>query len=204
MHHLAHLPATCALSWSVHFAKPSAPTPQTLKQSHARAPPRPSPRSTIETALGLFGAEGDDDDGGLAKRWPAPSRAVPPPLVAHEDLRETLHTHPCDWRSPVATLRERYPSVDYSLVETNEDTWYVHDHPRETDAQIQARATRFFAHLAERPESRVAVVSHYGWLVNGALAAMGLTEAAHGPDGSTMYKNCELRTFVLEPSTEEK
>ena len=148
---------------------------------------------TLETACAIFGeALHDDDDeeeeeeedaegGGkkrrlLMRRRPAiPGRVAPAPafsadrglpFVALELCREESGLHPCDGRLPISQKREAFPGVDFSLVESEEDSLYESAPPgeREPKESVKARALEFARWLLARPERHVAVVSHAGFL----------------------------------------
>ncbi|GLD91938.1 hypothetical protein PINS_up000471 [Pythium insidiosum] len=98
--------------------------------------------------------------------------AVDAPVIALEIARETLGVCTCDRRLPMTSKRAAHPNVDFHLVKDEEDTWWTQDH-RETDAEIEARAAEFMRYLLEeRPERRIAVVSHSGF-IRGSLRALG-------------------------------
>jgi uncharacterized membrane protein YgcG len=52
--------------------------------------------------------------------------AVPghPSFVAIEMCREAHGGHPCDQRRSIAVLRREFPHVDFSLVDTDQDSWH--------------------------------------------------------------------------------
>lgn len=80
-------------------------------------------------------------------------------FVAIEMCREAHGGHPCDQRRPVRELAKEFPHVDFSLVDTDEDTW--HDPARrETVREVAIRGDKFLDILRGRPERNIAVVSH--------------------------------------------
>lgn len=79
--------------------------------------------------------------------------------MAVELVREAHGGHPCDQRRPLRELKREFPWVDFSGVETDDDTW--HDPARrETVKEVAVRGDRFLDLLAARPERNIAVVSH--------------------------------------------
>ncbi|KAJ6335393.1 hypothetical protein OIU78_012093 [Salix suchowensis] len=61
-----------------------------------------------------------------------------PPIVAAELCRERLGVHPCDKRRTISENRSRFPTIDFSLIESDEDILWKTD-ARETDEEIAAR-----------------------------------------------------------------
>lgn len=98
---------------------------------------------TIQTALHLF---------------PEP-RPTELHFVAIEMCREAHGGHPCDQRRPLRELAKDFPAVDFSLVETDEDTWH-NVNRRETVKEVALRGDKFLDVLRARPERNIAVVSH--------------------------------------------
>eukprot|EP01025_Chloroclados_australasicus_P039930 TRINITY_DN4159_c0_g1_i1.p1 TRINITY_DN4159_c0_g1~~TRINITY_DN4159_c0_g1_i1.p1 ORF type:complete len:296 (+),score=36.99 TRINITY_DN4159_c0_g1_i1:90-977(+) len=168
-----------------------------------------SPMSrALETAVGVFG--GDDwvsnghpplmveqyaMTGKSSARAPVAMNGAPP-FLALEMIREQLGCHPCDKRRTKSHLMEEFPGVDFSLIEFEDDVYYEDD-VREAADQIQARGVRLMQFLLNRPEKRIAVVSHAGFLRN-CLRQFGLDfdeRIKEGMHGS--LNNCEMRTMVL-------
>jgi hypothetical protein len=58
-------------------------------------------------------------------------------MVAVEEVRERFGTHPCDQRSSVSQLKSRFSHVDFTYVETDEDTWHTSE--RETLDNLHSR-----------------------------------------------------------------
>eukprot|EP01023_Acetabularia_acetabulum_P040833 TRINITY_DN3964_c0_g3_i1.p2 TRINITY_DN3964_c0_g3~~TRINITY_DN3964_c0_g3_i1.p2 ORF type:complete len:336 (+),score=55.22 TRINITY_DN3964_c0_g3_i1:53-1060(+) len=168
-----------------------------------------SPMSrALETAVGVFGG-GDWVANGLPPLMvqqnyvedtsadrPAISAHACPPFIAVEMAREQLGCHPCDKRRSKSHIMSQFPGVDFSLIELEEDVYYSED-VRETPQEIQARGHKLIQYIMSRPEKRIAVVSHAGFLRN-CLGLFGKTfdetiqQEMHGS-----VNNCEMRTMVL-------
>jgi broad specificity phosphatase PhoE len=104
--------------------------------------------------------------------------------------------HPCDKRKNISEYRKTFPAVDFSQVGFDEDTLWKAD-VRESDADLLARSHKFVEWLLQRPEQRIAVVTHSGFL-NSMLSQAGedcspqvRAELQKG------FRNCELRVLVL-------
>jgi broad specificity phosphatase PhoE len=104
-------------------------------------------------------------------------------IVAKEEVRERIGTHPCDKRRPIKELKVEYPNVDFSellplpneneltpptarhntkLKRSNDDIFWSED--REPFDEIELRARDFMDWLKNRPEKIVAVVTHNDFL----------------------------------------
>uniref|UniRef100_A0A061RJL2 Phosphoglycerate mutase-like protein n=1 Tax=Tetraselmis sp. GSL018 TaxID=582737 RepID=A0A061RJL2_9CHLO len=125
-----------------------------------------------------------------------------PPVIACELCREQLGRNPCDRRVPLSVLRERFPGVDFSEVETESDEMWAAFGPerREGVAEIQERALSFLRWLEQRPETHIAVVSHSAFLTLGLLPLFnGLP--TYSPELSDSmgeyFQNCEMRSYIL-------
>ena len=113
------------------------------------------------------------------------------PVVAHEDCHETGGRHTCDKRLSRAELEKYFPPydnlegepyksrVDYAQLESEEDPLW-HPEKREGKRAICKRAARFVAWLGQRPEKRVAVAAHSGFLLALFNAVLDLPDDARG------------------------
>jgi len=140
-----------------------------------------------------------EDIEGLQVAHAAISAQGAPPFLAHELCREHLGVHPCDRRRAVSHYREQFPAVDFSLIETEEDSWWVPD-VRESKEDIRARGARFLAWLAARPEGEIAVVSHSSFLhftLSNAVQAAAVHSEPVVAELTRWFENCELRTLVV-------
>ncbi|KAJ6709620.1 PHOSPHOGLYCERATE MUTASE FAMILY PROTEIN [Salix koriyanagi] len=119
-----------------------------------------------------------------------------PPIVAAELCRERLGVHPCDKRRTISENRSRFPTIDFSLIESDEDILWKTD-ARETDEEIAARGLEFMSWLWTRPEKEIAIVTHHRFLQHTLNA---LANDCHPSVKNKMCKkfgNCELRSMVI-------
>eukprot|EP01124_Arcella_intermedia_P029425 TRINITY_DN6205_c0_g1_i1.p1 TRINITY_DN6205_c0_g1~~TRINITY_DN6205_c0_g1_i1.p1 ORF type:complete len:246 (+),score=33.17 TRINITY_DN6205_c0_g1_i1:3-740(+) len=109
----------------------------------------------------------------------------PCPLIAHEDVRETIDHFPCNHRRPLGLLREEFPTVDWSLLEEHGPApgLEARNTHREEIMAVRERARRFLAFLsrAHSGGESVAVFSHSGWI-------RGLLAVVEGCDEHTYYE----------------
>lgn len=115
--------------------------------------------------------------------------------MALEDVREQTGSHPCDRRSTHSELARLYPTVDFSQLVSDEDSWYTAE--REPEANVDVRAARFLDWLHAREERVVAVVCHDCFLFH----LFPLLEKVDGSGAlqwqGKRFANCELRTVRL-------
>ena len=188
----------------------------------------------VETAIGAFGGgpassgpllmlPQDGVDGVRAAR-PGASAAGVPPFVACELCREHLGVHPCDRRRSLSHLKERFPAVDWSNIESEADTLWTAD-VRESDEHLARRAAAFLRWLMARPEQHIAVVTHSSWLRCAHAGALrvrcagadvclprsvmtnhfaGECSVSAGTHLKRWFNNAELRTVVLHDRSGEE
>lgn len=160
---------------------------------------------TMQTAVGVFGGDGYKDRMDVLplmlanagnSRHAAISSLNCPPIVALELCREHLGVHPCDKRRSISEYQCLFPAVDFSLIESDEDTLWKAN-VREKKEEVAARGMNFMKWLWTRKEKEIAVVTHSGFLFH--------TLSAFGNDCHPLVKkeiaqhfaNCELRSMVL-------
>lgn len=81
------------------------------------------------------------------------------PILVLPELRPRAGRHRHSKRSPRSTLERRFPSVDLSRIEHEEDTfWSEADESRES---LERRAARFLNFAFSRPEPCIAVLTHF-------------------------------------------
>ena len=86
------------------------------------------------------------------------------PWMAHEGCREELGLLVCNKRRPLSDIQQDYPHIDFSLVESEEDTLFLEDR-RETLIENSERIYDFLVgYIRNRPEKEIAVVGHSAWL----------------------------------------
>ncbi|KAK4438066.1 Phosphoglycerate mutase-like protein 1 [Sesamum alatum] len=160
---------------------------------------------TIQTAVGVFGGEGYTDrmdvlplmvaNAGNSSRA-AISSLDCPPILAVELCREHLGVHPCDKRRSISEYQCLFPAVDFSLIESDDDSLWKAD-VRETKEEVAARGMNFMNWLFTRKEKEIAIVTHSGFLFH-TLAAFG--NDCHPlvkKEISSHFANCELRSMVV-------
>ncbi|DBA66794.1 TPA: hypothetical protein ACH3X2_001936 [Trebouxia sp. C0005] len=187
---------------------------------------------TLETATGAFGAglpQGGADVMMTSleprEQWQAghPAVALPPgiPVISHEGCRERVSWSKCDARRSLQETKQQFPGVDFSLIQSEQDTMWPHFNSfdesgaritfGEPEEHVTDRGIQFLRWLMTRPESRIAVVSHCGWLFH-TLSAFSHAEApvrsppinaappgthARSSELDVDFQNCEMRTMVL-------
>lgn len=164
---------------------------------------------TMQTASGVFGGgilpDGSSepplmvDSVGRAKHAAISSTSAPP-FVAVEWCREHLGIHPCDKRQTIREYKNMFPAIDFSQVETDEDTWWKAD-VRETDEELNSRARALLRWLLDCRQTRIAVVTHSSFLNHlvglfGEGLAQEVKKELTGP-----FRNCEMRCVVLADHT---
>ncbi|XP_073525775.1 uncharacterized protein [Phyllobates terribilis] len=160
---------------------------------------------TMQTAVGVFGGEGysngvDATPLMVENAWessrPAISSLNCPPFLAVEQCREHLGVHPCDKRRSIRENKPKFPGIDFSLIETDDDVLWKED-IRETDPEIAARGMKFMEWLWTREEKEIAIVSHSGFLYQTLSAFGNDCHSSVKSEICTHFKNCELRSMVL-------
>lgn len=160
---------------------------------------------TMQTAVGAFGGDGYTDGIDVAPLMvadaansgrPAISSLNCPSFLAVELCREHLGVHPCDKRRSKREYESLFPAIDFSLIESDEDTLWKED-IRETNDEVAARGMKFLKWLWTRKEKEIAIVSHSGFLFH-TLSAFGKDCNQSVKDEiCTHFANCELRSMVL-------
>mmetsp|Transcript_10367 Transcript_10367/g.24549 ORF Transcript_10367/g.24549 Transcript_10367/m.24549 type:complete len:327 (+) Transcript_10367:134-1114(+) len=119
-----------------------------------------------------------------------------PNFIATDLCRERITNCPADSRRDLSVLKAEFPEVDFGLcIQTEKDEmWREH---KEDNQLCKERGLRFLQWLAKRPESRIAVVTHSGFLKRlFAQFGMGIAEE----DKEEIHRrpaNCEMRGLVL-------
>ncbi|CAK0760575.1 hypothetical protein CVIRNUC_002782 [Coccomyxa viridis] len=161
----------------------------------------------LETAAGAFGAGAFKGEGrplmlsqteDLDERAPHAAVACPEgiPFIAFEGCRERLGAAICDRRRDIACAEQQFPGVDFSHIERGEDMVYE-QHKVESEHAVMERGARFLQWIMARPESRIAVVTHCGFIfltlsAFGHECALSVQEEMHRG-----FDNCEMRTMVI-------
>ncbi|KAE9013075.1 hypothetical protein PF010_g8047 [Phytophthora fragariae] len=111
------------------------------------------------------------------------------PLLCMENCREVLDCYTFDKRRPLAEIKRKFPDVDLSLLDQEQDVLWSPTH-HETDDEIHERARNFLSELFDTvPERYVVVVSHVCFIQAVCAVTMGIH---FRPD------NCEVVPLVLE------
>lgn len=122
--------------------------------------------------------------------------ALPEPkdykIAAHESCHETGGMHTCDRRIDIAGLRFAFPGVDYDHILADRDPLWSAT-AREAPLSVAARAVALCDWLRERPEKRVAVFAHSGFLL--ALCNAVLTTVDEPT--RTWFGTGEMRALAL-------
>lgn len=115
-------------------------------------------------------------------------------VVAHELCHELGGKHTCDKRLSVAQLKEVFPVVDYSVVETEEDPFWGDGRSRESHGMIARRAGRFMKWLRDIPEKHVVVATHSQFLLASFNAVL---DVVGPPEDSVWFGTGEMRSMKL-------
>jgi len=111
------------------------------------------------------------------------------PFIATEWAREKIDAYVCEGRSSLSQLRKGYSHVDFSAVETEEDTWFYN--AKEDDHAVQHRARMLLQLVASRSEKHIAIVSHKHFLRNLLLQFSVRSDLeVHKP-----FESAEVRQF---------
>lgn len=115
------------------------------------------------------------------------------PWIAKEEIREKTGIHPCDKRKSISEHQIRYPKIDFSEIESNDDIIYPKYNSREPVQDVIDRATVFLNWLMRRPEREILVVTHSAFLEVLFEQVLHADEMSH----NQRFYNCELRTIIL-------
>mmetsp|Transcript_26776 Transcript_26776/g.85977 ORF Transcript_26776/g.85977 Transcript_26776/m.85977 type:complete len:315 (+) Transcript_26776:414-1358(+) len=91
------------------------------------------------------------------------SNLASPPFLCREECRERFGLYTCDGRGSISDLRNMFPDIDYSEVKNENDEYWT-ELEREPSKECEARTVRFLEWLNDRPESKIAVVTHSSFL----------------------------------------
>ena len=118
------------------------------------------------------------------------------PWIAIESVRERTGLHPCDNRSTVTEYKKRFPQVDFSEINSDDDPLYDKYFLREPEEDIIVRVKSFLDWLGKRPEREIIVVTHDGYLKTALTKVIDSTQLNPGGE-FVRFDNCEMRTFVM-------
>lgn len=113
------------------------------------------------------------------------------PFVAEEGCREQLGLLICNKRMPLSQAKARFPQVDFSLVDGEEDSLWEPDE-REPPIDEAHRVYKFMTEfIMKRPEKELAIVGHSAWLSNLGHCVMD----CDGDDNlESLYLTSEIRS----------
>ncbi|XP_022773007.1 phosphoglycerate mutase-like protein 1 [Durio zibethinus] len=149
---------------------------------------------TMQTAIGVFGSESHADGGN--EDFSAISATNYPQIMAVELCRDRLGVRPCDMRRRVSECQALFPSIDFSMMDGEDDSLWNPD-VREPEEEVAARMVLFMKWLWTRPEQEIVIVSH-GIILQHILNVLG--NDCHPAVRSALCKrfdNCELRSVVI-------
>lgn len=136
------------------------------------------------------------------------------PLLADENLRETVN-YLADCRRPLSVLRDEFPTIDFTRIESEEDpVWKKYEikfgdqsaykEYRESNdrASLATRARAAFKFLGSRPENNIAIVSHKAFMSHLFYSTLGGT-IEYGDEASNEqlckpWENCDMRAVAVE------
>ncbi|KAG0557354.1 hypothetical protein KC19_11G123000 [Ceratodon purpureus] len=161
---------------------------------------------TLQTAVGVWGGgtllAGEPPHSALMAPGVGQYQHLPvssagcPPFVANEWCREQNGVHPCDKRSSISSYKANFPAIDFTQIETDEDTWW-HATNRETQDEILTRARVFLKWILDRTETRIGVVSHSSFLYHLVhLFGEDCSDVVR-KELQTGFRNCEMRSFLI-------
>jgi broad specificity phosphatase PhoE len=114
------------------------------------------------------------------------------PIIAHEMIREESGIHICDKRRSRSQISYEFPFIDVSLL-INDDPLFQNDR-RETKSEVAERIFQFMQWLSTRPEKKIVIVSHSGWL----LTAFNAIFECEDPSLQQWFQTGEMRSAKLE------
>ncbi|KAK8545759.1 hypothetical protein V6N13_067024 [Hibiscus sabdariffa] len=145
----------------------------------------------MQTAVGGFGHEGHKNDGS------AVSTLNTPKIMAVELCRDRLGVRPCDKRRKVSECRTRFPSIDFSMIDSeDDDVW--NPNLRESEEELGERVVELLKWIWTRPEKEIVVVSHGKILQQILISSLGNAEnPAESAALCKRFSHCELRSVVI-------
>ncbi|KAH1065455.1 hypothetical protein J1N35_030442 [Gossypium stocksii] len=151
---------------------------------------------TMQTAIGVFGNESSADGGNTDNFSAKPGDLDCPQIMAVELCRDRLGVRPCDMRRRVSECEALFPSIDFSMMDGEDDSMWNPD-IREPEEEIAARMVLFMNWLWTRPEQEIVIVSH-GIILQQILKVLG--NDCHQAVSSALcqrFDNCELRSVLI-------
>ncbi|OMO50840.1 Histidine phosphatase superfamily, clade-1 [Corchorus capsularis] len=158
---------------------------------------------TLQTAVGIFhGEEVIADESGKVdvKKDETLTFNNRPPIIVNERCRERLGKYECDKRQSISQYRSRFPAVDFSLIEDEDDILWTADE-REPRDEVIARGMDFMKWLWGRKEKEIALVSHGVFLQELMIELINSKKCLplnmEGDIPRSRFKNCEIRSMII-------
>ena len=113
------------------------------------------------------------------------------PIRCLECLREyPIGEDTCNQRSDISLLRVRFPRIDFSKIEIDEDILWTET--RETRENLQKRVDEAKRYIKTLPETKIAVVSH-----NGFIGQLKDKHISYMENGEQDLKHCEPYEYKM-------
>ncbi|XP_010544449.1 PREDICTED: phosphoglycerate mutase-like protein 1 [Tarenaya hassleriana] len=154
---------------------------------------------TMQTAMGVFGKDSGKHADEVRRETSTAqhSTVIFPPIMALELCRERMGLYPCDRRKGIGEYMDRFPEIDFSMIENEEDVSWQSE-KREDLVEVAARGLQFLKWVLERPEKEIAIVSH-GIFLQQTLHAFRNKHGIPFEDKLlTRFANCELRSIEID------
>ncbi|XVE80542.1 hypothetical protein DITRI_Ditri14bG0148500 [Diplodiscus trichospermus] len=140
----------------------------------------------MQTAVGVFGSEVQTI-----------STHNGPKIMAIELCRDRLGVRPCDMRRKVSECQSLFPSIDFSMMDDEDDILW-NPNTREPEEELAERGAKILKWLWTRPEKEIVVVSH------GIVLQNILTNLLRNDCNSSVraalckrFAHCELRSVDI-------
>ncbi|OMO57526.1 Histidine phosphatase superfamily, clade-1 [Corchorus olitorius] len=156
---------------------------------------------TLQTAVGIFhGEEVVADEFGKVdvKKDETLTFNNRPPIIVNERCRERLGKYECDKRRSISQYRSRFPAVDFSLIEDEDDILWTADE-RESHEEVTVRGMDFMKWLWGRKEKEIALVSHGVFLQDVMIELINSNKCLPFMKGDpfSRFENCEIRSMII-------
>ena len=113
------------------------------------------------------------------------------PIRCLECLREyPIGEDTCNQRSDISLLKVRFPRIDFSEIEIDEDISWTET--RETRESLQKRVDEAKRYIKTLPETKIAIVSH-----NGFIGQFKDKHISYMENGEQDLKHCEPYEYRL-------
>ena len=113
------------------------------------------------------------------------------PIRSLECLREyPIGEDTCNQRSDISLLKVRFPKIDFSKIEIDEDISWTET--RETRESLQKRVDEAKRYIKTLPETKIAIVSH-----NGFIGQFKDKHISYMENGEQDLKHCEPYEYRL-------